>query len=130
MTMRNSILLLIGIPAALASLPAAAAGSSCSASDCLHNSTIMQKVQPTTVSTDDKGDVTFFASQSGQLPNVVFILDNSTSMYELPYDVAPFPNTGWLSRGFTPKGAGATQAGAAATCHANTFFEGLRDTSA
>ena len=147
MTMRNSILLLIGIPAALASLPAAAAGSSCNASDCLHNSTIMQKVQPTSVTADDKGDVTFFASQSGQLPNVVFVLDNSTSMYELPYDVAAFPNSAWVSKGATPNACGTTPAsitpptGSGCTsvswnsatmlssCHANTFFEGLRDSN-
>ena len=67
----------------------AEAGSSCNPGDCLINSAVAQRVQPTTVNNDDKGDVTFFASQSGQLPNVVFILDNSTSMYELPYDVPP-----------------------------------------
>ena len=52
---------------------------SCNASDCLTNSAVAQRIQPTTVGTDDHGDVTFFASQSGQLPNVMFILDNQAS---------------------------------------------------
>src|SRR5215831_21128547 len=84
---------------------------SCNASDCLTNSAVAQRIQPTTVGTDDHGDVTFFASQSGQLPNVMFILDNSTSMLEIPQNVAPFPNASFVSTGVTPNGT--TTAG----CH-------------
>ena len=111
------------------------AGTACTADQCLVNSAISQRVQPTTVSTDDRGDSTFFASQSGQLPNVLFILDNSTSMLELPYDLNPYPNSAWVSLGQTQDGCSpgvspctATSfAQTAASCHANTFLEGLRD---
>ena len=118
----------------------------CSASSCLANSAVAQKLQPTGVTTDDRGDMSFFAAQSGQLPNVVFILDNSTSMYELPYDTLPakstFPDTSWLTRTFatapawtvaTPVGAtpdvGAGGTADLASCHSNAFFEGLKDAS-
>src|SRR5262249_2998724 len=111
----------------------------CQPGDCLTNAAVNNRLQPTSVTADDKGDVTFFASQSGQLPNVLFVLDNSTSMYELPYDVAAYPNSSWVSRGQTPNGCGVvpTPAGAACTgvsfaqtaasCASNTFFAGLKD---
>ncbi len=112
---------------------------SCSPGDCLANSAVNNRVQPTTVSTDDKGDVTFFASQSGQLPNVVLVLDNSTSMYELPYDTASFPNSAWVNTGKTPNGCGNVNNGTTdnctgvsfaqtlASCGNNTFFKSLKD---
>ncbi|MGZ6123443.1 MAG: hypothetical protein ACXWLR_00695 [Myxococcales bacterium] len=112
--------------------PAEAAGS-CSPADCFANSAVNNRVQPTTVTTDDKGDVTFFASQSGQLPNVVLVLDNSTSMYELPYDTAAFPNSSWASKGNTPSATSVNgrfdSAANLATCHSNAFFESLMDSS-
>ncbi|MFL5437885.1 MAG: hypothetical protein ACJ79W_01870, partial [Myxococcales bacterium] len=124
--------------------------TACNASDCLVNSAVAQKLQPTSASTDDRGDISFFSTQSGQLPNVVFVLDNSTSMYELPYDALPktgiFPDTSWLTttRAWppppaapaptwtlaTPVGAtpdGGTTTADAASCHSNPFFEGLKD---
>jgi type IV pilus assembly protein PilY1 len=104
----------------------------CNPGDCLANSAVAQRVQPSTVNSDDKGDVTFFATQSGQLPNVVFVLDNSTSMYELPYDANPYPNSAFVSKGKTPSAASSSRFDSAAnlaTCHANTFFESLRDAS-
>jgi type IV pilus assembly protein PilY1 len=112
------------------SMPASAAASSCNPGDCLANSAVAQRVQPTTVNNDDKGDVTFFSTQSGQLPNIVFVLDNSTSMYELPYDVNPFPNSAWVTLGKTPNAASTSRFDSAAnvqSCHANTYFESLRD---
>ena len=119
--------------------PRPAEAGSCNPTDCLSNSAVNNRVQPTTASTDDKGDVTFFASQSGQLPNVLLVLDNSTSMYELPYDTASFPNSAWVSTGKTPNGCGnvttvttdscssITFSQTAASCGNNTFFKGLRD---
>ena len=126
---------------ALLSAPfAARAASSCSAGDCLRNSAVAQKADPTSITTDDKGDATFFSTQSGQLPNVLFVLDNSTSMYEIPYDVHPFPNSYWVTVGRTPNGCGLesddpyapTCPGTAfaqtlGSCHNNSFFEGLKD---
>ena len=126
--------------------PAEAAGT-CSPADCLANSAVNNRPQPTTVTSDDKGDVTFFASQSGELPNVMLVLDNSTSMYELPYDVNPYPNSAWVNagpggNGRTPNGCGnVTNSGAdplctnvtfaqtAAKCAGNSFFSGLKDAS-
>ena len=64
---------------------------------CFANSAIAQRAVPATVTTDDRGDATFFASQSGQLPNVMFLLDNSTSMYELAFDLAAYPNSSWVT---------------------------------
>ena len=74
--------LLIGVLMLDATLdaPRPATAAACAPGACLTNSAINNRVQPTSVNADDKGDVTFFASQSGQLPNVVFVLDNSTSM--------------------------------------------------
>jgi len=122
--------------------PASAAAPSCSPGDCLANSAVGNRVQPTSVTTDDKGDVTFFASQSGQLPNVMFVLDNSTSMYELPFDVNAFPNSAWVNQGQTPNGCGAVTTSStptactttvfsstAGSCGGNTFFAGLKDSS-
>ncbi len=119
--------------------PASAGGSSCSPGDCLANAAVDNRVQPTSVTTDDRGDVTFFASQSGQLPNMVFVLDNSTSMYELPFDVAAFPNSAWVSKGNTPNACGNNTNGAkcsnvtfsasTASCGGNTFLSGLKDAS-
>lgn len=119
--------------------PASAGGSSCSPGDCLANAAVDNRVQPTSVTTDDRGDVTFFASQSGQLPNIVFVLDNSTSMYELPFDVAAFPNSAWVSKGNTPNACGNNTNGAkcsnvtfsasTASCGGNTFLSGLKDAS-
>ena len=119
--------------------PAEAAGS-CSPSDCLANSAVNNRPQPTTIASDDKGDVTFFSSQSGELPNVVLVLDNSTSMYELPYDVASYPNSSWVNAGKTPNGCGQVTASGTATscpaitfdmtkstCAGNTFFRSLND---
>jgi type IV pilus assembly protein PilY1 len=127
--------------------PAEAAGT-CSPADCLSNSAVNNRVQPTTVGNDDKGDVTFFASQSGQLANVVLVLDNSTSMYELPYDNASFPNSSWVNVGLpatptngrTPNGCnfmgnagtdpacGGTQfSSTAASCANNNFLKNLTD---
>ncbi len=121
--------------------PAEAAGS-CSPGDCLANTAVNNRVQPTSVNNDDKGDVTFFASQSGQLPNVVVVLDNSTSMYELPFNVSAYPNSAWVGSGQTPNGCGAVTADPGAppcssvpfsqtvnSCGNNTFFSGLRDAS-
>ncbi|HZX95848.1 MAG TPA: hypothetical protein VFE90_15105, partial [Myxococcales bacterium] len=121
---------------------ASAAAPSCSPGDCLANSAVGNRVQPTSVTTDDKGDVTFFASQSGQLPNVMFVLDNSTSMYELPFDVNAFPNSAWVNQGQTPNGCGAVTTSStptactttvfsstAGSCGGNTFFAGLKDSS-
>jgi len=123
--------------------PAEAAGS-CSPAECLANSAVNNRPQPTTVTTDDKGDVTFFASQSGELPNVMLVLDNSTSMFELPYDVGPFPNSGFVNAGKTPSGCGEPVPTAnpnaaacssvsfsttAASCAANTFLRNLKDAS-
>src|SRR5882672_9410125 len=123
--------------------PRPAAGLSvttCQPGDCLSNAAVNGRLQPTSVTADDKGDVTFFASQSGQLPNVLFVLDNSTSMYELPYDVASYPNSAWVSKGQRPNGCGSvittppsptcsstSFAQTAATCGNNTFFAGLKD---
>jgi len=121
--------------------PASAAGpTACAPGDCLTNSAVNNRLSPTSVAADDRGDVTFFASQSGQLPNVLFLLDNSTSMYELPYDVNTYPNSAWVSRGQTPNGCGSVSANStdpactgttfaqtAASCGNNTFFNGLKD---
>lgn len=142
--MRKPVLSLPAIALGVIALytPVHADGAGCTTDQCLVNSAISQRVQPTTVTTDDRGDSTFFASQSGQLPNVVFVLDNSTSMYELPYDYNPYPNSAWVNSGQTPDGCGnvsttpsfgpgctgTTFAQTTASCHANTFFEGLRDT--
>jgi type IV pilus assembly protein PilY1 len=132
--------------------PAAADSPACSAGACLANSAVGNRVQPTSVTADDRGDVTFFASQSGQLPNIVFVLDNSTSMYELPYNVAAFPNSSWVTQGPTatttatgsPAGAtpnacgnytsGTTCSSVAfsatvASCGGNSYLSGLRDAS-
>src|SRR4051812_5956267 len=127
--------------------PAEAAGT-CSPADCLSNSAVNNRVQPTTVGNDDKGDVTFFASQSGQLANVVLVLDNSTSMYELPYDNASFPNSSWVNVGLpatptngrTPNGCnfmgnagtdpacgGLQFSSTAASCANNGFLKNLTD---
>src|ERR1700720_3364507 len=87
--------LLIGVLMLDATLdtPRPATAAACVPRGCLTNSPVNNRVQPTSVNADDKGDVTFFASQSGQLPNVVFVPDNSTSMYELPYDLPAYPNS-------------------------------------
>jgi len=127
MRLRNLRLLVFVLGLALLDAPLRSDAAACAVNECLTNSALSQRVQPTSVNTDDRGDVTFFSSQSGQLPNVLFILDNSTSMYELPYDVSAFPNAAWTSKGATPAGSGASQAGAAASCHSNTYFEGLKD---
>jgi type IV pilus assembly protein PilY1 len=148
--MRTKHLLRFAACAALLALGAPlrsdATSSVCSASSCLANSAVVQKLQPTSVTTDDRGDMSFFSAQSGQLPNVVFILDNSTSMYEVPYDTLPstssFPNTSWLTRqvaaptwtvptpvGATPDTGPAGNAADLASCHSNGFFEGLKDAS-
>ena len=92
MRLRNLRYVVIPFALALLDAPGSSEAAACNASDCLTNSAVAQRIQPTTVGTDDHGDVTFFASQSGQLPNVMFILDNSTSMLELPQNVAAFPN--------------------------------------
>src|SRR6266446_4476575 len=105
------------------------AAAACAPGDCLTNSALNNRVQPTSVNNDDKGDVMFFASQSGQLPNVVLILDNSTSMYELPYDVASFPNSAFVTKGTTPDASGSFDT-TASTCGGNTFFAGLKDANA
>ena len=135
--------LLIGVLMLDATLdaPRPATAAACAPGDCLTNSAVNNRVQPTSVNADDKGDVTFFASQSGQLPNVVFVLDNSTSMYELPYDLAAYPNSAWTSKGQTPNGCGTvtttapsgsgctgtTFAQTATSCGNNTYFAGLKD---
>jgi len=108
--------------------------ATCNAGDCLVNSAVIQKVQPTGVTTDDRGDISFFSSQSGELPNVVFILDNSTSMYELPYTtLSAFPNAAWATEvkttgtpPGTPNATGVTTADLA-SCHSIPSFEALRD---
>src|SRR5258705_6632149 len=135
--------LLIGVLMLDATLdaPRPATAAACVPGDCLTNSAVNNRVQPTSVNADDKGDVTFFASQSGQLPNVVIVLDNSTSMFELPYDVSAYPNSAWTSNGQTPNGCGTvttnapsgsgctntTFAQTAASCGNNTYFAGLKD---
>ena len=73
MRLRNlRIVFVIAFGLALFDSPGSRAGvpipGGCNASDCLNNSAYAQRIQPTTVGTDDHGDVTFFASQSGQLP--------------------------------------------------------------
>src|SRR5207248_1703915 len=65
-------------------------------------------------------------------PNVVFVLDNSTSMYELPYSVNTFPNSAWVSQGTTASATGgntSTMNSSAnlLSCHSNTYFEAQRD---
>ncbi|HEY6910618.1 MAG TPA: hypothetical protein VI356_14670 [Myxococcales bacterium] len=136
--------------------PASADSPTCSAGACLANSAVGNRVQPTSVTADDRGDVTFFASQSGQLPNIVFVLDNSTSMYELPYNVAAFPNSSWVTQatlnssgtaafpggspaGATPNGCGTYTNPATCTsiafsdtvksCGGNGFLSTLKDAS-
>jgi type IV pilus assembly protein PilY1 len=124
------------------SLPAAAIGlllldaprltaGACTAQQCLTNDATIQRILPDTPVTDGKGDANFFSSNNTAMPNVVVVLDTSTSMYELPYDVNSYPNSSWISKGTTPNmgtGAGAGKAlndpTNLATCHANTFFEG------
>ena len=62
-----------------------AAGPGSSSNDvscCLNGSSLSQRLLPTF-----GGDTAFFAAQTNDPPNVVFILDNSTSMYELPLAV-------------------------------------------
>src|SRR5438105_840715 len=144
--MRSKDLLRFAACAALLSLGAplgSDAQTACKASDCLVNSAVAQKLQPTSVVTNDADDTSFFSTQSGLLPNVVFVLDNSTSMYEIPYDTLPstgtFPNVDWQTRAVpgaawtppTPAGAtpdlGATGTNDLASCHSNGFFEALRD---
>ena len=117
------------LDAALDAPRPADAAAACAPGDCLTNSALNNRVQPTSVNNDDKGDVMFFASQSGQLPNVVLILDNSTSMYELPYDVASFPNSAFVTKGTTPDASGSFDT-TASTCGGNTFFAGLKDANA
>jgi type IV pilus assembly protein PilY1 len=125
----------------------AEAASSCSPSDCLKNSAVNNRVQPTSVTTDDKGDSNFFASATTELSNLLFVLDNSTSMYELPFDNNPYPNSAWVNSGSggngrTPNGcAQMTNSGTApvcgtvafastaASCANNSFFSGLVDAS-
>ena len=146
--MRSKDLLRFAACAALLSLGAplgSDAQTACKASDCLVNSAVAQKLQPTSVVTNDADDTSFFSTQSGLLPNVVFVLDNSTSMYEIPYDTLPstgtFPNVDWQTRAVagaawtlpTPAGAtpdlGATGTNDLASCHSNGFFEALRDSA-
>ena len=53
-------------------------------------------------------------------------------MYELPYDVNPFPNSAWVALGKTPNASSTSRFDSAAnlaTCHSNTFFESLKDAS-
>jgi type IV pilus assembly protein PilY1 len=124
------------------SLPAAAIGlllldaprltaGACTAAQCLTNDATIQRIMPDTPITDSKGDASFFSTNNTAMPNVVVVLDNSTSMYELPYDVSAYPNSAWVSKGTTPNmgtGAGAgmplNDPTNLATCHSNTFFEG------
>ncbi len=103
-------------------VPRPATGAACVPGDCLTNAAVNNRLQPTSVTADDKGDVTFFASQSGQLPNVVFVLDNSTSMFELPYDVNTFPNSAFVSQGQTPNGCGTVTTTPPTTACSGTSF--------
>ena len=121
MRLRTPRYLPIALGLLLLDAPARTDAAACNASDCLTNSAISQRVQPTTILTDNGGDVTFFTTQTGQLPNVMFILDNSTSMYELPQDIGVFPNASFVTSGVTPNGT------TAASCHSNTWLEGRKD---
>ena len=121
MRLRTPSYLPIALGLLLLDAPARTDAAACNASDCLTNSAISQRVQPTTILTDNGGDVTFFTTQTGQLPNVMFILDNSTSMYELPQDIGVFPNASFVTSGVTPNGT------TAASCHSNTWLEGRKD---
>jgi type IV pilus assembly protein PilY1 len=107
------------------------AATACTPSSCLTNSAVVQRIIPDTALTDNAGDAKFFSASNNALPNVVIVLDNSTSMYELPYDANAFPNSAWVSKGTTPNmgtGAGAGKnlddPANLATCHSNKFFEG------
>ena len=117
----RSLLALALLAAAAVPLRAEAAGAGSPSNDvscCLNGSSLSQRLFPTF-----GGDTAFFASQSNDPPNVVFILDNSTSMYELPLAVAAFPNTSFLARGATPSASSSTDL---SSCHANSLFEALR----
>ena len=132
MKLHPTRLLALAIVLPLLDTPLPAAAAACAANNCLRNSAVANLVEPTTILNDDKGDVSFFATQSGQLPNVMVVLDNSTSMYELPYDVHNYPNSYWVNSGTTPNTSSTARFDAASnllTCHSNTFFEGLRDSS-
>jgi hypothetical protein len=139
--MRSKDLLRLAACAALlalgAPLPSDALGATCSASDCLTNSAAVQKLQ-LTGAIEDHGDGGFFTTPSGQLPNVVFVLDNSTSMYEIPFNKLPttgaFPNADWMRSPVVGASWAATfPEGAtpdltdALSCHSNGYFETLRD---
>ncbi|HTO99140.1 MAG TPA: hypothetical protein VMK66_18945, partial [Myxococcales bacterium] len=142
-----ALLLLLGLIDAAFDTPrpAEAASPSCSPADCLSNSAANNRPQPTTITTDDKGDYNFFASSTTELSNLLFVLDNSTSMYELPYDNNSYPNSAWVNNGpsgngRTPNGCGQVTnsgtapacatvafASTAASCAGNNFFNSLLD---
>ena len=108
---------LVILGAALAP-PALAAGPGSPSNDvscCFNGSAQAQRLSPTL-----GGDTTFFSSQSNDPPNVVFILDNSTSMYEFQMSVSAFPNTSFIANGTTPAAANPNDV---ASCHANSQLE-------
>ena len=98
--------LLIGVLMLDATLdaPRPATAAACAPGDCLANSAVNNRAQPTSVNADDKGDVTFFASQSGQLPNVVFTPHNAGQAEEVwPRIVRTcFSNVERVARGEAP----------------------------
>ncbi|TMB27986.1 MAG: hypothetical protein E6J61_19095, partial [Deltaproteobacteria bacterium] len=141
--MRSTDFLRLAACASLLALgaPLRSDATTCNASDCLANSAAVQKLQLTS-SIEDHGDGAFFTTTSGQLPNVVFVLDNSTSMYEIPYKALPstgaFPAADWMkdpvavapwitsNPSFFPQGA-TPDLTDLASCHSNGYFESLRD---
>lgn len=116
--MRKLLALLAAMAMPFRSGAADPGSSSNDAACCLNASSLAQRLLPTS-----GGDTAFFASQTNDPPNVVFILDNSTSMYELPLKIAAFPNTSFISSGTTPSASSSTDV---ASCHANSLFEALR----
>jgi type IV pilus assembly protein PilY1 len=98
--------------------PVSAAGPGSAGNDvscCLNGNAVAQRLLPSF-----GGDTSFFSSQSNDPPNVIFILDNSTSMYEFQMQVASFPNTSFIANGTTPSAANPNDM---ASCHANPQLE-------
>jgi type IV pilus assembly protein PilY1 len=76
--------------------PRAGGATACNAAQCLTNDAVIQRADPSNQANDASGDYSFFSTPKGSMPNVMFVLDNSTSMYELPYNINFFPNSGWV----------------------------------
>jgi type IV pilus assembly protein PilY1 len=101
----------LSIPAALGlgllMLDAPPTGA-CTAQECLTNDSVIQRADPSTQDNDQLGDYKFFSASTTALPNVVFMIDNSTSMYELPYTANTYPNSGWVCNAQNPNGQNPT----------------------